>query len=198
VFADYVQSPESHHVRSVPKSERVAIIAAGLYCKAGGAPVLQAVVITQGFGRVYAVDEAYFGGAYQINKIVGWAAAFLKGLRKTYKADVILFSALDDNVLLSKAFFYELRRKVPDISLRNCADAPSSIGCIQSLLSQGRLLFMDTTPRLKTAFETALWGEGGFKDTGAVDTDALTAFDHAVSGFARYLSAKAPNSQRGV
>jgi predicted phage terminase large subunit-like protein len=80
IYADYADNPERHHVKAVPPGERVALVSVGLHCGAadggGSRLALEAVAITAGFKKVYAVDEAIYDKPYQAEKVAEWAAKF--------------------------------------------------------------------------------------------------------------------------
>jgi predicted phage terminase large subunit-like protein len=199
VYAEHAESPEKHYVKGVPDGERIALVSVGIHV--GGADgearlALEAVGVTAGFKRAYALDEEIRAEPYQTEGAAEWIASFAARLGKGRGAPVIVFARWEESLSLRAA----ARRKIAgergvEIAMRGAPDAPplERAALAQSLLGAGRLLLSEGVPDLRAALASARWeaGKPGAAPSRveAVGGESLMAFESAIMGIARYFRA---------
>ena len=204
IYIGYCEEPEKNHAELV--DEKIMLIACGLDYGSGtqdsklGKTVMSAAAITEGFKRVYVIDESYFDGHFLPDRIVKWAIDFLIRLKEKYNVDIICECEWASSQAMNNALQLALRETgIEGIEIRNCYKGAilDRIDLCQILLAEKRLLFTSAVPKTKAAFNTAMWDseQGKIKgcptrlDNGSSDIDILDSLEYAINRQANYLLA---------
>lgn len=213
IYLYYADSPEKYHIKSIPEDEKkkIALITVGLDYGTGdgtgtgseakrGKTVLEATAITEGFSKIYCIDEAKFKADYLANEVSKWVIDFVVKLKEDYNVPIIIYAEWAGSKTLNNQILFDLvERKVTGVRLKNCFKSTilDRIDLSNILLGEQRIFFTDNVPGLKTAYKTALWNkEEQLKkgipirlDNGTTDIDSLDAHEYSISSYIKYLLA---------
>jgi len=205
IYLSYCEEPEKNHAE-LNVGEKLLFISVGLDYGSGtqdsklGKTVMSAAAITEGFQKVYAVDESYFDGHFLPDQIVKWAVGFLLKIKEKYKVDVILEAEYASSTMLNNALIMALNETgIEGIAVHNAYKGKilDRIDLCQILLAERRLLFTENVPSMKAAFNTALWDSEAGKlkgipvrlDNGSTNVDILDCLEYSLSRHSSYLLA---------
>jgi PBSX family phage terminase large subunit len=207
IYLGFCEYPEKNYAELV--NEKILFITVGLDYGSGspadnsklGKTSLVACAVTEGFSKVYVVEESYFNDFFLPERIKKWAFDFLVHLKEKYKVDVILHAEWASSDALNNDIKLELINSgIEGIAIENAYKSTilDRIDLSQILLGEKRLLFTQNVPNLKKAFLTAMWDSKKSKlkgvpirldDGSNPHYDLLDCFEYSVIKYAKYLLA---------
>jgi phage terminase large subunit len=227
IYLNFAETPEKYCIETVVTGKedenyewqkKIALISVGLDYGTGdgtgpvneakkGKTVLQATAITEGFSKIYCIDEAYFKAHYRADEVSQWVIDFLVKLKEEWKLPIILYAEWAGSDSVNRQIQFDLQKKgITGIRITNCYKSSiiDRIDLSQILIGEKRMFFTDKVPGLKAAYKTALWDtkkgkEKGIPvrlDDGTTDIDSLDAHEYSFTAYLNYLLAYQPKEPK--